>query len=146
MRLAVPVALIATILVLVVGGGTRPPGSVQPIAWNRESCAHCRMLIGDPAYAAQIITEDGDVLSFDDPGCAARYLRERRPRVHRAWFHAGPRADGSRSRTCPSCEHDRFALTVCRISKMPDYNCTPSGSTTRSGKPPRNERSTGARP
>ncbi len=89
MRLAVPVALIATILVLVVGGGTRPPGSVQPIAWNRESCAHCRMLIGDPAYAAQIITEDGDVLSFDDPGCAARYLRERRPRVHRAWFHAG---------------------------------------------------------
>lgn len=65
------------------------PDSPQPIAWNKEACAHCHMLIGDPAYAAQIITDDGTVLSFDDPGCAARYLREHHPAIHRAWFHAG---------------------------------------------------------
>jgi hypothetical protein len=47
------------------------------------------MLIGDPAYAAQVITDAGDVLSFDDPGCAARYIRAHRAHIHRAWFHAG---------------------------------------------------------
>jgi hypothetical protein len=40
-----------------------------------------------------VITEDGTVLSFDDPGCAARYIREHRGHIHRAWFHAG-RGDG----------------------------------------------------
>ncbi|HEU4614397.1 MAG TPA: hypothetical protein VFS15_20015 [Kofleriaceae bacterium] len=88
-KLLVVLALLAGVLVLVVRDGTRVPDTVQPIAWNVEACAHCRMLIGDPAHAAQIITEDGDVLSFDDPGCAARYLREHAPHVHRAWFHAG---------------------------------------------------------
>lgn len=65
------------------------PNEVQPIAWNAEACAHCHMLIGDPAYAAQVITTDGSVLSFDDPGCAARYLEAHRGQIHRAWFHAG---------------------------------------------------------
>ena len=65
------------------------PDGVQPIAWNAEACAHCHMLIGDPAFAAQIITEDGTVLSFDDPGCAARYIAEVHPKIRRAWFHAG---------------------------------------------------------
>jgi copper chaperone NosL len=88
-KLLVVLALLAGVLVLVVRDGTRVPDTVQPIAWNAEACAHCRMLIGDPAHAAQVITKDGDVLSFDDPGCAARYLREHGPRVHRAWFHAG---------------------------------------------------------
>lgn len=65
------------------------PDSPQPIAWNKEPCAHCHMLIGDPAYAAQIITKDGTVLSFDDPDCAARYIAEHHPAIHRAWFRAG---------------------------------------------------------
>ena len=64
-----------------------PPDDVQPIAWNQQACAHCQMLIGEPGHAAQLITEAGDVLSFDDPGCALRYLAERAPRVHRLWFH-----------------------------------------------------------
>lgn len=86
--------LIATLLAIagavafVVSRGTQLPNEPQPIAWNAEPCGHCHMLIGDPAFAAQVITEDGEVLSFDDPGCAVRYLREH-PRVHRAWFHGG---------------------------------------------------------
>lgn len=83
---AVALALIAS---LIVRCGTRLPDEVQPIAWNAETCAHCRMSIGDPAFAAQVITDDGEVLSFDDPGCAARYLRTHGDHVHRAWFHAG---------------------------------------------------------
>lgn len=88
-KLLVVLALVAGALAMIVDRGTRVPGDVQPIAWNAETCAHCRMVIGDPSFAAQIITADGTVLSFDDPGCAAQYLRAQKPRIHRAWFHAG---------------------------------------------------------
>lgn len=76
-------------VILVVRGGRSIPDEVQPIEWSRQACAHCQMLIGDPLHAAQLITEDGDVLSFDDPGCALRYVDEHQPAVHRMWFHAG---------------------------------------------------------
>lgn len=75
-------------VILVVRGGHDVPDEVQPIAWSRQACAHCQMLIGDPHHAAQLVTEDGDVRSFDDPGCALRYLDDHHPRVHRLWFHA----------------------------------------------------------
>ena len=89
MKLVLAIALLAAIVAFVVRDGTRIPDDIQPIAWNAEPRAHCRMLIGDPAFAAQVITTDGTVRSFDDPGCAARFIRDQRDRVHRAWFHAG---------------------------------------------------------
>lgn len=64
-----------------------PPDGPQPIAWDREPCAHCRMLISDPAFAAQLHTEDGAVESFDDPGCLFARIEARQPRVHALWFH-----------------------------------------------------------
>lgn len=80
---------LAAVVVLVVRGSQQLPGEVQPIVWHRQTCAHCQMLIGEPAHAAQLITADGEVLAFDDPGCALRYLEERRPTLHRMWFHHG---------------------------------------------------------
>ena len=62
------------------------PDAPVAIAYDREACAHCHMLIGDPRYAVQLVTGTGDVLDFDDPGCALRYLAEARPAVHRLWF------------------------------------------------------------
>ena len=62
------------------------PDAPTAIAYDREPCAHCRMLIGDSRFAAQLVTDAGDVLDFDDPGCAWRYLAEHRPVVHRLWF------------------------------------------------------------
>jgi hypothetical protein len=44
------------------------------------------MLISDPAYAAQLETADGEVASFDDPGCLlAALVAHPNPRV--LWFH-----------------------------------------------------------
>jgi len=83
---AVVLALVAGIAA-VVRGGTTVPDSVQPIAWNHQPCAHCQMLIGDPRHAAQLVTDEGDILSFDDPGCALRYLDAHHVAVHRLWFH-----------------------------------------------------------
>jgi copper chaperone NosL len=88
-KLIVALAVVALAVALVIRGGTELPDTVQPVAWNAEACAHCHMLIGDPAFAAQVIDVDGKVLSFDDPGCAASYIRKHRDRIHRAWFHAG---------------------------------------------------------
>jgi copper chaperone NosL len=89
LRLGVLAALGVAVLgvVLVVRGAQQLPDGVQPIDWNRQPCAHCQMLVGDPAHAAQLITQDGDVLAFDDPGCALRYLDEHHPKIHRLWFH-----------------------------------------------------------
>lgn len=78
-------ALIAGVA-LIVRGAQHLPDGVQPIAWHEQPCAHCQMLIGEPRHAAQLISSDGDVLAFDDPGCALRYLDERRPTIHRLWF------------------------------------------------------------
>ena len=64
-----------------------PPEGPQPIVWDREPCAHCRMLIGDPAFAAQLHTADGEVESFDDPGCLFARIAAREPAVHALWFH-----------------------------------------------------------
>jgi hypothetical protein len=45
------------------------------------------MLISDPSFAAQLQTESGDVLDFDDPGCLLRYRQEHAPRVRAVWYH-----------------------------------------------------------
>jgi copper chaperone NosL len=79
-------AMIVAVVALVVRRGPLPDRPV-PIVWNRESCAHCRMAIGDPSFAAQLASDTGEVWSFDDPGCLLRFVDERRPTVHRMWFH-----------------------------------------------------------
>lgn len=76
-----------TAIVLIVRGAGSLPDDVQPVAWHEQPCAHCQMLVGEPAHAAQLITTNGDVLAFDDPGCALRYIEERQPAIHRLWFH-----------------------------------------------------------
>lgn len=80
---------LVVVVVVIVRGGTAIPDEVQPVAWHRQACAHCGMLVGEPSYAAQLITGDGEVLVYDDPGCALRHLAERKPHVHRLWFHHG---------------------------------------------------------
>jgi hypothetical protein len=65
----------------------RLPSGPVPIAWDKEPCAHCRMLVGEPAFAAQIQTRDRRVLDFDDPGCLFAYEAAHHPDEHAVWFH-----------------------------------------------------------
>jgi hypothetical protein len=64
-----------------------PPEGPVPVAWDRQPCAHCGMHLGEPAFAVQLHTTDGDVLFFDDPGCYFAYVAEHSPAVHAVWFH-----------------------------------------------------------
>ena len=57
---------------LVKGALESPPGPVA-VAWDRQTCAHCGMHVGDPRFAAQLRMGDGDVYHFDDVGCLARF-------------------------------------------------------------------------
>jgi len=84
--LAVLAGLAAVVVFVVRGAGALPDGPL-PIAWDRETCAHCHMHIGEPRHAVQLITTDGEVASFDDVGCAIRYLAAHSPAIHRLWFH-----------------------------------------------------------
>ncbi len=94
MRERAPRLILAGMLVVaaaavaaVVWRGTRLPEGPEPVAWDREACAHCRMHIGEPGFAAQLILADGRILDFDDPGCLLAYVDDERPEVHRAWVH-----------------------------------------------------------
>jgi copper chaperone NosL len=84
-RRALGPAVLGALAVALLACG--PPEGPQPIVWDREPCAHCRMLISDPAFAAQLHLADGTVESFDDPGCLFARLEAQRPRVHALWFH-----------------------------------------------------------
>lgn len=52
--------------------------------WGKEPCAHCKMLVGDKRYAAQVI-HDGERLYFDDFGCMVLWLDEKGSGSTRAW-------------------------------------------------------------
>lgn len=84
---AVAVLAVGALVAALVLRGRPLPDQPVPIVWNREPCAHCRMLVGEPAHAAQLVTKEGDVKVFDDPGCLLHYLDDHGSDVHRIWFH-----------------------------------------------------------
>ncbi len=79
-------ALVGIALWAIVGARTPPVGPV-PVAWDRQPCAHCAMHLGEPAFAVQLHTADGDVMFFDDPGCYFTYVAAHSTVVHATWFH-----------------------------------------------------------
>jgi hypothetical protein len=80
------IAVPAVLLAMAVRRGELPEGP-EPVAWNHQACAHCGMLVGEPRHAAQLVTSDGAVEFFDDPGCLVRFVDEHRVEPHRMWFH-----------------------------------------------------------
>ena len=75
-------AALGVALLAACGRASQP----APIAFDREPCAHCRMLTSDPAWAAQLESADGEVASFDDPGCLLAAL-DAHPNPRALWFH-----------------------------------------------------------
>jgi NosL len=80
------VAALAALTLWVVAPGTPASGPV-PVAWDKETCAHCHMHIGEPGFAAQLQTRDGAVLDFDDPGCLFEWMARHTPPVSALYFH-----------------------------------------------------------
>lgn len=47
----------------------------DPIQFGVQECAHCRMTIADPRFAAQLQTRQGRVYGFDAVECLARFVQ-----------------------------------------------------------------------
>lgn len=87
-------ALLALLFVAIAAGAfawllmsseALPDGPLEVI-WDKTPCAECSMHVGDPAFAAQMITDIGEELYFDDPGCWFLYEQRATPQIHAAWF------------------------------------------------------------
>lgn len=57
------------VVMLGCGASEQSPVDLYP----EDMCASCRMAISNPAFAAELITADGEVNKFDDIGCLDRF-------------------------------------------------------------------------
>jgi copper chaperone NosL len=61
----------------------------EPVEIEAEDmCAFCKMAISEKQYAAEFLNRDGDVFKFDDIGCMANYIEEKKARDTVAVFYA----------------------------------------------------------
>ncbi len=65
------------------GAGPRDP------FWGKQACGHCRMLLGEPRYAGQVLTADAEHLYFDDIGCMVEHLEEAQSPPRGVWVRHG---------------------------------------------------------
>lgn len=52
------------------------PAKPDPIAYDADACAYCRMQISDPRFGAALITVEGRTLKFDSIECLLAYYRQ----------------------------------------------------------------------
>jgi len=48
----------------------------KPIQYGKDACDHCKMLIMDPKFGAEIITLKGKIFLFDDIICMLNFIEE----------------------------------------------------------------------
>jgi len=61
------------IAALLIGCAQGPPPPA-PLDTRNDSCRHCRMLVSQPRFAAQLVGPGEEPLLFDDIGCLRDYL------------------------------------------------------------------------
>jgi copper chaperone NosL len=64
-------AVVAMLLALAVGACAIEP---QPLHLGNEECAHCRMMITEPQFAAQALNNKGKAFKFDAVECLASWV------------------------------------------------------------------------
>lgn len=81
---------IALVLLGLLGCGGEPASGPGPVAWDRDTCDHCQMVISSRAFATQVRGADGHLHRFDDPGCAVLWMRgqEAEGAPREVWVHA----------------------------------------------------------
>ncbi len=49
----------------------------EPINYGRDECEHCRMIITDNKYGAEVVTEKGKIYKFDSIECLIEFALEK---------------------------------------------------------------------
>lgn len=62
------------------------PNGPARVVWDQDACAHCKMHLGEPAFAAQLHLKSGDIFFYDDPGCLILDMEEK-TELHAVYFH-----------------------------------------------------------
>lgn len=71
MKSSIPVVFL---IMAAVAGCSK--SAVKPVdIFPEDMCSHCRMSVSNQAFAAEIITENGEALKFDDIGCMEEFTR-----------------------------------------------------------------------
>jgi copper chaperone NosL len=53
------------------------PQKIQPVEiFPEDNCSNCRMAVSDKSFASEIITEQNEVLKFDDLSCLESYRKK----------------------------------------------------------------------
>jgi len=61
---------------------------IEPVEIAAEDmCVFCKMAISEKQYAAEFLNQDGDAFKFDDIGCMAGYVAEKKVRDSVAAFY-----------------------------------------------------------
>lgn len=68
-----------------------PRSGPEPIAYGRDTCAHCRMHLSQPGFAGELRDRDGVLTKYDDIGCLLRAMTRKHEEVPEAWVedHGG---------------------------------------------------------
>jgi hypothetical protein len=77
--------LLALMFVSLVALACEDTSNPAAPVWGKQACQSCAMVVSDPRFAAQLVTEDGTRTHFDDPGCMATWMVEGRGKARRAW-------------------------------------------------------------
>ena len=81
--IAIPVVL-AAIVAAVVLLPSRTTGP-EPIAYGRDACSHCRMVISRPGFGGELRDLSGKTSKFDDIGCLLISIATTRQETPAAW-------------------------------------------------------------
>ncbi|MEW6654932.1 MAG: nitrous oxide reductase accessory protein NosL [Bacteroidota bacterium] len=68
--LLLKVYLLFALSFLVIACSNKP----QPISYNKDECAHCLMIITDPRFGSELVTDKGKIYKFDSIECLAEYV------------------------------------------------------------------------
>lgn len=53
----------------------------KPIRYNLDTCEFCQMVITDPRYGTEILTDKGKAYKFDSFECLIDYTKETKPEI-----------------------------------------------------------------
>lgn len=83
---AVAAALLAGVVALVVlAPGQQPGEGPEAIAYGRDTCARCRMIISRPGFAGELRDARGVLTKYDDVGCLLQAMIAQHGEMPGAW-------------------------------------------------------------
>lgn len=73
------------LLVLLAGCAAQKPGEPPAVAFGKDACARCGMIVSEDRFAAGYVADDGRAVAYDDLGELLAALEERPGLRERAW-------------------------------------------------------------